>query len=564
MPFPIRSQKRRSPAAFALPALAACSGLLFAGSEGGDYGPLPPIGSSNIAIADPIVTRPSTTPCEIVLLDDVTFDDYSPRPYAFTPPADCPAPWSKVVLTLDASVTAGIQYDRTGSLWLGGVNLYFGTTSEPAPSYSPSWHVERDLTDYTALFTSPQAGQALIGNTVNTQYTGVIHGTAKLQFYPVSAADPAPVVPDKVIPLGNDPVGATVDLSDATQTLGQPLTLPTNIERAYVDLIAESQGGDEFWWSCMPDDVAAVTGDCGGTAFREVELGVDDQPAAAAPIYPWVYTGGVQPNLWIPTPGLQTLNFRAWRANLTPFAGVLSDGATHTISLGVYNAHEHFSTTATLLLYLDAGSTQVTGAVTTNTIAPPAPVVTSTFDGGDIGTATVASNRQFTVAGYVQTSHGRVDTSIEQTFAFDTTTTYPNASTETLSQHTTVDTTTTVAEAATGNVTKTGEHLAYPFSFSYLGSPGIDFDQRLVHNLATTVDGAAGFSSRLDHHVATHYQSASASRHSQQEYEYSDSTGACYSRAITSAANKLATVTDDATCEVLADTIFLDGFDGLN
>jgi len=564
MPFLVRSEKRPLPGRFVLPALAACSGLLFAGSEGGDYGPLPPVGSSNISIADPVVKRPSTTPCEIVLLDDMTFDDYSPRPYTFAPPPGCPAPWSKVVLTLDASVTAGIQYDRTGSLWMGGVNIYFGTTSEPATNYSPSWHVERDLTDYTALFTSPQSGQALIGNTVNAQYTGVIHGTATLQFYPVSAADPAPVVPDRVIPLGSDPVGATVDLADATQTLGQPLALPTNIERAYVDLVAESQGGDEFWWSCMPDDVAAITGDCPGTAFREVELGVDGQPAAVAPIYPWVYTGGVQPNLWIPTPGLQTLNFRAWRANLTPFAGVLGDGAPHTVSLGVYNAHDHFATTATLLLYLDAGITQVGGGVTTNTIAPPAPVVTSTFDADGIGTATVASNRRFTVAGYVLTSHGRVDTSIEQTFAFETTTTYPDASTETLTQRTTVDTTTTVTEADGGAVTRTDEHVAYPFSFDYLGSPGIDFDQRLVHNLATTVAGAAGFASRLSDHVATHYQGAAASRHGQQEYDYSDSTGACYSRAITSAANKLATVVDGASCEVLADTIFGDGFDGVN
>jgi len=53
--------------------------------------------------------------------------------------------------------------------------------------------------------------------------------------------------------------------------------------------------------------------------------------------------------------------------NLTPFAGVLSNGLPHQVSVNVFNATSGFSTTATLLLYLDHGSTHVTGGVTRNT-----------------------------------------------------------------------------------------------------------------------------------------------------------------------------------------------------
>jgi hypothetical protein len=44
--------------------------------------------------------------------------------------------------------------------------------------------VERDETDYAALFNSPQSGHVILGNLVNSTYTGVISGSAELEFYP--------------------------------------------------------------------------------------------------------------------------------------------------------------------------------------------------------------------------------------------------------------------------------------------------------------------------------------------------------------------------------------------
>src|SRR5579862_696788 len=80
------------------------------------------IGSGNTATADPTIPRPNTTPCVVQLFNNVTFADFNPKPFTFTPPAGCPGPWAKVVLNADFSIQAGLQFDRTANIWIGGVN----------------------------------------------------------------------------------------------------------------------------------------------------------------------------------------------------------------------------------------------------------------------------------------------------------------------------------------------------------------------------------------------------------------------------------------------------------
>jgi hypothetical protein len=385
--------------------------------------PAPVVGSTNTVTADPPVSRPRTTPCKVPLFTGQTFTDYSPKSFSYAPAAACPGPWAKVVFEADFAITAGNQFDRTANVWIGGANVYFGTTPEPSARTARTWHVERDLTDYTALFASTQAGQADLGNLVNGTYTGVITGTADLAFYPLDWFEFPPRTADVVVPLSGSAAGGTVALNTPASTLAQTFTPPTNVERAYLDVFAQSQGGDEFWYTCAPDAIASEVGSCGGTGFRETEITIDGTPAGVAPVYPWIFTGGIDPFLWEPIPGVQTLNFKPYRVDLTPFAGVLSDGAPHTVALGVFSANNYFSATATLLLYTDPWSDRVTGAVTSNTLAAaPSPVVTNGLqtaaDGSIGGTVTVTSSRTFAIAGYVETSHGRVATEISQTVGF--------------------------------------------------------------------------------------------------------------------------------------------------
>src|ERR1700761_1485123 len=116
----------------------------------------PQIGSSNPVTAAPLVSRPSTKPCTVSLFSNLAFDNFTPASFSYTPPSDCKGPWAKVVFTADFTVSAGTQFDRTAAFYLGHANIYYGTTSEPTSTLSPAWHVERDVTDLSAIFKSDQ------------------------------------------------------------------------------------------------------------------------------------------------------------------------------------------------------------------------------------------------------------------------------------------------------------------------------------------------------------------------------------------------------------------------
>src|SRR5262249_38639829 len=211
-------------------------------------------------------------------------------------------------------------------------------------------------------------------------------------------------------------------LFSPSDQLAASFQLPTNVERAFLDVVLQHQGAnDEFWYTCVPSSFAGSLESCSGTAFREGQVSIDGQPAGVVPIFPWIFTGGIDPFLWRPIPAVQALNFVPYRVDLSPFAGVLSDGQPHRLAINVTNDSQYFSTTATLLLFLDHGSTRVVGEVTQNTIAAPAPVVTPTrLPSTDpiVVTVTTTSSRNFVVAGWVRTSHGKVQTEIRQTIDF--------------------------------------------------------------------------------------------------------------------------------------------------
>ena len=528
----------------------------------------PTVGSSNTATADPAIARPATTPCTVPLFTGVAFADFTPKTFAYTPPTACPGPWAKVVLVADFSVSAGRQFDRTAQISIGHVNVYYGTTPEPSSAVSPSWHVERDLTDYSALLRAAQSGDANIGNLVDDTYTGIITGSARLQIYPAKRGIPAPRTADVVLPLSTDPGGAT-SLAKTTDVLAPELTLPANVEAAYLDVIAQSQSDDEFWYTCVPDDQASNLESCGGTAFREVEVTVDGTPAGVAPVYPWIYTGGIDPLLWRPIPGVQTLNFAPYRVNLTPFAALLSAGGTHKVGVSVFNSNNYFNVAATLLLFLDGGARHITGAVTQNTLsAAPTPTVTEDLGtdpaGDDTATIKTSSARHYTLAGYVNTSHGRVVTRIDQEIDFSNDQNFvlsAAAFTQDIVQSTAITTGTLTRQGSEEHTTAT--RVTYPLGVQIV----LNFNSDGSGTQATTI--AQGF----DSHVLDTDGSQSSStvtdtvntkdtllfdasgnitgyqdRAGAQSY-FTQGTGIpCYSRSLTSANGALTGITDGGAC----------------
>jgi hypothetical protein len=425
------------------------------------------IGSHDTVTAEPPIARPHTQPVAVPLFQNVAFTDYTPKMFSYTPPPGAPRRWARIVLTVDFSVTAGRQFDRSTQIALGGANIFFGTTQEPSLKVAPTWHAERDLTDYGALLAAPQSGLIELGNVVDATYTGVIHGSATLLFYPANAQTPVPETPDIVLPLPT-PTGAAATLTTGTDSLSGTFTFPTNVERAYLDIITQSQGKDEFWYTNVPDELKAKLQQNGGTAFREAEITIDDRPAGVAPVFPWIYTGGIDPALWRPLPGIQTLNFVPFRVDLTPFSGVLSDGKPHQISLRVFNASDNFRATGTLLLYRDPQTRQVRGGVTEDTLdAAPTPTIHSdvTFDKDNNanGTLSVTSDRHFTIRGYVQTARGRIETQIVQDLTFANVQQYVSAGTKSIQnvhQDTLLASATTVRDG--DHIWEHSQHFDYP------------------------------------------------------------------------------------------------------
>ena len=533
----------------------------------------PQIGSSNPITADPPVERPHTQPCTVQLFTNEQFADFNVKTFDYAPPSKCHGPWAKVVFSADFTVTAGRQFDRTAQFLIGNMNIFYGTTSEPRAALSPSWHVESDVTELSAGLKAAQTGSAILGNFVGesggVDYTGIIYANAQLDFYPADFRDPAPKVADVVVPLPTASVGAFT-LNTTTDQLSQSVTLPRNTEEAYLDVFAQSQSDDEFWWTCVPSDVSSELESCGNTAFRETEITIDGKPAGIAPVYPWIYTGGVDPYLWEPIPGVQTLNFKPFRVNLTPFAGILADGDAHTVGISVYNADSYFLATANLLVFTDPHAQRTNGGLLSDTLAAaPTPVVSeklNTDSSGNItGTVGVRSARNYSISGWLNTSHGRVETTVAARESFSNNQKFTINGTQyiqDITQATTMDVSTTSRQGFLSTIDQ--KHYTYPFSFLIDEEVAADGSISELNTSNQTYDVTTDkwlgplplFHGAVSNNVSssdTELFDASgnflgpSSTSSTQTYKASDTFGYCYGRKLVSAANKL-TAVDNVSC----------------
>lgn len=539
-------------------------------------------GERGAVTVEPALARPAVAPCIVDLFTGMRFDAHGdpaamtaqPHPFRYAPPAACPGPWAKVVLEADFAVTAGRQYDRTASLWLHGVNLFFGTTQEPGKAVAPHWRVERDLTDYASVFRRAGEGQAILNNWVDARYTGVIRGNARLVFYPAAKGVPAAHPFDRVYGLVGDAQGAPVPVQDGAGSLSRRLTLPRNVEGAWLDVIAQSQSTDEQWYMCIDDadldrsrDYALgppangdPLGQCGNGNFREVEVQVDGQPAGRAPVYPWVYTGGIDPNLWRPVPGVQTLGFVPYRVDLTPFAAQLDDGRPHTVSVRVLGAHHFFNLAANLLLRLDHGRTALTGRLLQNTLATGrgrlAPRVERAWnpapkDGVD-GHVDTLQHGDYVIAGELDTSHGMVSTKVTQQSDFANRQRFLRPDATTYRQVIALDTRVvdTVATTAGGRVDVHRRELHYPMQVDvakHMQPDGrftsvIGVQQGYAKRIDDTHDGKAAVWSTLDDALesaaSTDFNATgtaitgSRDQHGRETFRYGDTLGSCYAQGV--------------------------------
>jgi len=310
--------------------------------------------------------------------------------------------------------------------------------------------------------------------------------------------------------------------------------LPRNTERAYLEVYAMGQYNDEFWSFNAPP-------------FREISVSVDGTTAGAAWPFHYIFTGGLDPNGWIPITAIDTHNIQPELVDLTPFAGLLADGKPHVVSMQVVNDSNYWMVDGDVLVYVDRGSTQTTGALTENTLSP-IPTQSYTDPVAQPGTsaqATDTANRFGEVSGYVDTSHGRVTTTVKYDNNF--TSQAVSQVGEPTQQDSRINVTTTTLDSSGQTVKQVAED--YPLAIDWVPLTSVKISQGQTRKISLYRNGTQTFYSELDRTLTLTDAGvlvAASAPQTDTVYHYQDWNGGCYYRHLAALAQRL--TTDQTGC----------------
>jgi len=579
---------------------------------------LPSAAGADPLQVEPRVPRAAGAPCVQTIMTNtliVRFPEMEPQPVAATP---CPGPYSKVVLVVEltgprenADPSGNIQLfytdfgsNNAGTLWAGSTQI----TDDIA-----LWRFERDVTEISRYFTRPQ-GAKFPGSFDNDylvfEELEASVRSVKLVFWRATPTTPAQRVADAVFPLmRSDAYGNNATFEG---------TFPRNTIQAYADVYAQVLGVNRRIWSnCVSDglftafpllhtpfamgDAHSIFGDpphgCSGGAFREVEVLVDGTLAGLAPVFPWLpsnMTNALRNTVNDPAPSVQALNFMPFRVDLTPFAGVLNDGATHTVQVRMVNEGSDVFVGGQLILYTDHGRAIVPGAVTGNTLVPVNWTEDNTLAQTNFtppgqslqhhltGSVTSRARRDFRIDGYVDTSRGRIRSTVIQSNRFTNVATWdvtgPDDTTEdgyfgsflqSVRLSSNVDRT---SRRTLGSTLLSEDKLAtsYPLAIDYfqdgtwitdgeqsgISADHINMDVHQARSVRTSQfhRGTARYDTRISdifdgtRHWLGEPTRAETQWNSSRDYLFTDNRGGCYSAGLTTDFGELSTRTRGDAC----------------
>jgi hypothetical protein len=437
------------------------------------------------------------------------------------------------VLTLTSTVD-GTQFDRDVYVAVGHAVLLDGTTSEPCCTGNAStWTVQRDVTELSSMLSTAQPVQVELDNVNDATYTGVYHTIVSLTFYETDATHPAPAVPTTVLPVSSTGGGGPMlGIGADGQRPGSSIMFPPDMTRLTAEVFADAHGScEEFWWS--------DPGDCPGTPYREVAVYLDGRLAGTAPAYPVIYTGAGGPGLWEPIPSTRAWDIRPYLLDLTPFVATLTDGAVHTVSIGVLGtqlaAGDFWAVAANLLVTRDPrGARTRGGLVSASGDALPTQAITD--PSGQGAPYVDDASHALTFSGVTINGNRRVVTTVRETMG------------ETARQAVLVDAATwtwdnSTQTVADGHTTVTATHADYGIASDLLTTYDLTDDQ----NATTTVDGArTDWSATTDHMRTADTTGIVFNGVEEEDYAYSDHAGACYHHVLASQAGEVTVDNVDA------------------
>ncbi|KAG6550088.1 hypothetical protein Mapa_008044 [Marchantia paleacea] len=479
--------------------------------------------------------------------------------------------WDKVVLKWSA-VCSGRQFDRIAGVWLGGVEILRTCTAEPTQR-GIIWEVEKDVTQYSALWKRPQELVVAMGNVITDVYTGIFNVTISVDFFKEDDDDsgeetlskresrvadwhtrdiekhlgePAQVILPISEPTYRDG-GYWFQLTGEGEVKTASLRIPRNTYRAVLEVCLSPHSRDEFWYMNPPNDYVNannLTDLPANGAFREVVVTVDDKVAGVVWPFAVLYTGGVHPLFWRPIAAIGAFDLPSYDIDITPFVGTLLDGKDHTFGLSVTDNLDTWILQGNLHLWIDPSRRSTSGSLESSVVPSFIPQVDVKFEGLD-GTFNTTAFRSLSYVGHVASSFGNLTTTVSQALKFYNGLLFANSTTlSTVDQYTETETT-VVIESAEKEIAMYHDKNSYPFFLYYLqvqnSDKSYDISSVLTHSMKTEKQALAGHSSSFS--SLSNYQSSDGFMHidtnntwtgiasTQQNYSY-EGTDGCYLRDI--------------------------------
>ncbi|KAL6003138.1 hypothetical protein ACLOJK_023361 [Asimina triloba] len=390
----------------------------------------------------PVPRDHQTPPCSLTLLQHDFGKTIGAPPVSvpYSPPSDCPPPWTSVALHLAVS-SRGEQYDRIAAVWIDGVEILRTSTAEPTKA-GVYWSVRKDVSRFASVLRRPDATLSMmLENVLDHDYTGIYHVNMSLDFYPETGgkirlfeseipdfrrnsasellyAEPA----DLVIPIAADGVddGYWFRIQNESDLHSKEVEIPRNAWAAVLEICVSFHGDDEFWYSNPPDayiEFNNLETKRGNGAFRQVVAGIDGAYAGSVVPFPVVFTGGINPLFWEPVVAIGAFNLPSYDLDLTPFLGRLLDGKSHSFSLSVTGSIPFWLVNANLHLWLDRGSSHVRAALVRQNAPGFSITRESNFLGLD-GKFIIEAEREAEFVGWVKSSAGNLTTHVHHEFKF--------------------------------------------------------------------------------------------------------------------------------------------------
>ncbi|KAA8534033.1 hypothetical protein F0562_031550 [Nyssa sinensis] len=334
---------------------------------------------------------------------------------------------------------------------------------------------------------------------------------------------------DLIIPIsGIRDEGFWFRIQSESDVHSKELRIPPSTWKAVLEVYVSFHGNDEFWYSNPPDSYIRMnnlTTGRGHGAYREVFATIDGSSAGSVIPFPVIFTGGINPLFWEPIVAIGAFSLPSYDFDLTPFLGLLLDGKTHTVGLGVADSISFWLVDANLHLWLDHGSSAVLAE-------------------------TIEAKRKIQFVGWVNSTTGNLTTHFSQQFKLKNSIRFQKNGTYKSVKQKVKTTTEVMIVSHTGSlITRAIFKRKYPLTVITSTLPGSEKD---TYSMITSVSHAlqekssnGGFSGSVYNiqdstgsMVVRDHSVLSGGANTTQSFSYNDEFG-CYSRTVVAANGKL-------------------------